>query len=419
MRADIEKDNHSKTASDLQQHQHSNQNTSTTTTNKGTKDQAQDLTPPDASSNSQPIGAPISNAMLSSRRTPAILVAENQRQGRKLQKPLAPKKIPSRDPLSKKTSHQKARRAHGEIRPPLFYSSSAGNASVATRPLSEVPASTLSQPRLDVRGVQVSKPCNENEENQAEEHSAVVLNTSQQQPGSSYPGYISDDEISLPSVEELYRRLNPRGRISTTLDCRTSRTVATTNNKENKKRRRWGTPGVINEDTSMSFPTFIPKRRKLAVNYPRASLESASKPQGVCHDNQVSGRKRRWNNADSNPGLPPSPWSPKKRQDGTPAEMSSCPKNAKNAKKNQWRPIRNNTLQSTSNRSLHDSSSSSKSYTEPSVKAKTPFAVPEKHLSDVPLPSVERTSFSVAAHHNPPGKRKRSKSRKPARGRSL
>jgi hypothetical protein len=50
---------------------------------------------------------------------------------------------------------------------------------------------------------------------------------------------------------------------------------------------------------------------------------------------------------------------------------------------------------------------------------KTPFVVPEKHPLSEFSPSIERTNFSVAAHHNPPVKRKRSKSRKLARGRSL
>ncbi|KAI8950534.1 hypothetical protein F4801DRAFT_344079 [Xylaria longipes] len=129
-----------------------------------------------------PIPIPISNTVLPVRETPAILRAENRRQGRKLAKQLVPTKIPSRPAIRKQKSPRAIWRTQGEIRPPEFYSSST----------------------WETGGTGLSDSHNEckEKENKPVGNNNVVRNIPRR-------GSPSDDELSLPSLEEIYGHLLP------------------------------------------------------------------------------------------------------------------------------------------------------------------------------------------------------------------
>ncbi|KAI0430038.1 hypothetical protein F5Y09DRAFT_308616 [Xylaria sp. FL1042] len=201
------------------------------------------------------------NVPSSNRRTPAILVAENERLNRKLAKPLATQQIPSRVPRARKPSPiVKTRRAHREIRPQVFYNRSAGASAVVSRGkpgLQARNALQYSSSSDNIRDATGGRPNREDRENKSKRNNAVVLKSIPRQLMSSHPSYLSDDDddISFPPVEEIYERLVrkglplPRTAMSRTAATTTATTTATQmktqpqtagRKGDNKKRQRRG-----------------------------------------------------------------------------------------------------------------------------------------------------------------------------------
>ncbi|KAI0904527.1 hypothetical protein F4823DRAFT_204674 [Ustulina deusta] len=198
-----------------------------------------------------PMGTPSST-----RRTPAILAAENLRQGRKLAKPLAAKKIPSRAPLPKKTSPVKTHQVHGEIQPPMFYNVLAGGSAVISRANPELQVNNTLQPKLsehirdtEGRDTEGGRSDREDKENRAGGSNGAVFKSVPRQRSLSHQSDLSDDDISLPPVEELYERaIHARGSAMSRADISRTTTQAKSQRQpetaaqlgNNKKRPRWG-----------------------------------------------------------------------------------------------------------------------------------------------------------------------------------
>ncbi|KAI0545113.1 hypothetical protein F4679DRAFT_599969 [Xylaria curta] len=143
--------------------------------------------------------ASISNPeLIPVRETPAILRAENQRQEHKQIKPLAPTKIPSR-PAQRKQNVSRRRALQAEISPLDFYNSIMCN---NTRVL---------QPNSTWNNTKTSSNKKENRPGGNNNNSSAVARNSPPKhhnqgllPRQNSP---SDDEISLPSLEEIYESL--------------------------------------------------------------------------------------------------------------------------------------------------------------------------------------------------------------------
>ncbi|KAI1737908.1 hypothetical protein F4680DRAFT_202339 [Xylaria scruposa] len=146
--------------------------------------------------------ASICNPVLPARETPAILRAENQRQEHKLTKPLAPTKIPSRSARRKQNGSLASRRgAQAEISPLDFYNSSTCNNTRVLQPKNYSERSTWNNRKASNK--EENRPGGNNN------NSVVVRNS----PPKHHDGLRSrqnspsDDELSLPSLEEIYESL--------------------------------------------------------------------------------------------------------------------------------------------------------------------------------------------------------------------
>ncbi|KAI0437353.1 hypothetical protein F4803DRAFT_539145 [Xylaria telfairii] len=241
-----------------------------------------------------PIPIPISKGVLPVRETPAILRAENQRQVRKLAKPLAPAKIPSRPAARKPNNPLATQRAQGEIRPPAFYGLETGETrgSNAEVKQSNTPARPARPPQHITK---ISKSRNEEKENKPGGNDTVARTiASRQSP--------SDDEASLPSLEEIYRPfLSARGR---TAKRRTAQIQTEPDEikaeppaqrgKNNSKKRPMREP-TEEHTTSFPAPASSRKRMKLLVNVTRPAI--ADSAQGLSVKDQAREQRRRQDNA--------------------------------------------------------------------------------------------------------------------------
>ncbi|KAI1273426.1 hypothetical protein F5Y07DRAFT_257327 [Xylaria sp. FL0933] len=88
------------------------------------------------------------DAPSSKRRTPKILIAENERVNRRLAKPLTAQQIPSRAPPARNPSPAvKPRQVHKEIQPRAFYDRSARDSTMTSRGYPEQPKEAGPRPR--------------------------------------------------------------------------------------------------------------------------------------------------------------------------------------------------------------------------------------------------------------------------------
>jgi len=346
---------------------------------------------PQPSSQSINIGAPKLGVV--GRPTPAILIEENRRQGLKFAKPVVPTQIPSREPLSKKTTPARPKRVHaqGEIAPPAFYHPTANVNINTAMPAPQVLAlqpSTSLQPVANNRAVQTSKPDNPLACDSSLHRESVL---SDQLSGASFL-----------SMEEWCRRAKPQQQAAIP-EGSTPRGIAIDNN--NKKRQRLETPA--------DWLTPSPKRTRVDVTacHSQANSVPSNKPRDTRQYNQTSSRKRRRGNANSKSSLPLTPLSDRKgRQDNIQIDTGSRPNKPS-------RPYgQNNTWQQ---KPWHGpcgpgSSTGFRSQTAP------PGAVgEERHTSNKPIPSIEEIDTRVAATHQTPRHRyRKSKSRKPSGGKA-
>ncbi|KAJ2995949.1 hypothetical protein NUW58_g1135 [Xylaria curta] len=256
----------------------------------------------DVSSIFQQKGGPapilIPNTALPVRGTPAILLAENHRQGLKLAKPLAPTNIPSRVPLRKKTSPLKVRQEHGEIRPLLFYKPSTGNVGAEIfQPLDVSSGTTDSMfvdrmiPRANprkqdrpsqskptssefTRKLQTSNSHNESKQNKLEGNSSVVFSEAPPHH-SARQDSSSDDEITYPPLEKLVNHI----------------VVARANNKKRPIREL---AGERNDDHNTSSSTSaIPKRMKIATRTEPQSPVAIQTPESAAPQRKFTYRGRK------------------------------------------------------------------------------------------------------------------------------
>ncbi|KAI1747002.1 hypothetical protein F4782DRAFT_453995 [Xylaria castorea] len=158
----------------------------------------------------------ISNPALPVRETPAILRAENQRQDRKLAKPLAPTNIPSRPAQRKQKCPLSTRWTQREISALQFYNlSSTGNAGV--------------QPKYSehTRDTKASKSHDEEKGNRPQGNKNVAQDIPSEHYRLSRQNSPSDDELSLPSLEDIYGSLlTAQGRSTETTQPATTTTKA-------------------------------------------------------------------------------------------------------------------------------------------------------------------------------------------------
>ncbi|KAI0466935.1 hypothetical protein F4859DRAFT_526208 [Xylaria cf. heliscus] len=214
----------------------------------------------------------ISNSMLLVRETPAILRAENQKQDRKFAKPLVPTKIPSRPTIRKQSSTLVTPRGQGEIRPPVFYNPSTEETGVVRESNARVQVKSSEQ-------LETIKPCSKGKENMSRGTNKVAQNISRQS--------LSDDELSLPSLEEIYGPLlTGQGRSSVLSKTKTAQkqiepefeVEQLTQPRKSSKKRRMREPA---EEYIASFPTRLAKRMKLSVGVgSRTRPEAADSTQG-------------------------------------------------------------------------------------------------------------------------------------------
>ncbi|KAI8628066.1 hypothetical protein F5Y19DRAFT_151801 [Xylariaceae sp. FL1651] len=421
---------------------------------------------PSASSYPRPVGASEPSAASLTSRTPEILIAENLRHDRKLEKPLAPKIIPNRDPAPKKLSPVKTRRAHEEIWPPGFY-----NPLPLIRDGAQITRESMpSGPDLDVPGTRMTMSRKEDRENRVEEPCAMRPNSLQLQLDSTLQSYSSDDDISFTSVEEIYQRAKRQARTQTTRSSAASITAATTGTKENNENNTYKRRGANrspklarppirdlasleiehdrrteqiqsrraleaqnetpprqahtvqggdaarkklqprdrkladnNDHTSLLLPS-TPKRKISMSDGSRASLAPMYKSKYDPQDNQPSSRKRNWDNANDNHHLPPLPRPSKRKRQNTTQTLTSVYSGTLN---NNGPSSRNTAPREDLPTFPHLSSS----HIDPSVSrdqsklpthSGQPPTTPKIHASREPLGPPTESSLLVTSRHSTP-----------------
>ncbi|KAI0449121.1 hypothetical protein F5B21DRAFT_495322 [Xylaria acuta] len=225
-----------------------------------------------------PISIPIANVGLPVRETPAILRAENQRQDRKFAKPLAPTKIPSRPAQRKQNTPSATRRSQGEILPLGFYNPSTrttrgGNTGAQ--------ASTPAQPKSPgyAHDTEAIQSCSADKTRPVGNNSAVqIIPPPQHYPTSSLrQSSPSDDELSLPSLEEIYGHLLPATQGRSTEVPQPRRTIAQTyiipepepgpfSQRETSSKKRPMREPAEEHTAPFPAPAIPPKRVKLLVD---------------------------------------------------------------------------------------------------------------------------------------------------------
>ncbi|KAI0183250.1 hypothetical protein EV127DRAFT_414344 [Xylaria flabelliformis] len=153
--------------------------------------------------------ASISTPALPVRETPAILRAENQRQETKLTKPLAPTRIPSRSAAQRKQNGSLASRfwVQAEISPLDFYNSSSSicNNTRASQP--KYPERTCNGTKALGKKNKLAAGDNNNDNSNSNSVARGNSVPKQHHELSSRQNSPSDDELSLPSMEEIYESL--------------------------------------------------------------------------------------------------------------------------------------------------------------------------------------------------------------------
>ncbi|KAI0818449.1 hypothetical protein GGR55DRAFT_77629 [Xylaria sp. FL0064] len=246
----------------------------------------------------------------SKRRTPKLLIAENERVNRRLAKPLTAQQIPSRAPPARNLSPAvQTRQVHKEIQPRAFYDRSARDSTMTSRGYPEQPVSNTSQynlPSEQSRGAEGGGPDASSKANKPERSNTAMPN---RQRSSAQHIYLSDYDrhSSLPPVEDIHEELQRKG-LPLPRGARTWKTTAQTNTdtqrhqtagrkgNNNKKRHRRG-PSSGNDPTSAFSASSVSGSPSKRMRFTAETNYNRNK--GAVHTNPQSGNKNYRNRGNS------------------------------------------------------------------------------------------------------------------------